>query len=57
MINAAAATVQLVQRLRARADRLAAGRAASLRLQRRSGIDWHSATDLWPEFTADNSRS
>ena len=54
MINAAAATVQLVQRLRAR---VAAGRAASLRLQRRSGIDWHSATDLWPEFTADNSRS
>ena len=54
MISAAAASVRLVQRLRARAERLVAVRALSLRRRRRSaGEDWHSATALWPEFTAD----
>ena len=55
MISAAAASVRLVQRLRARAERLVAVRALSLRRRRSfsSGEDWHSATALWPEFTAD----
>lgn len=56
MISVAAATAPLVQRLRARAERLVLGRAADLSRQRRSGVDWRSATDLWPDFTADNSR-
>jgi hypothetical protein len=54
MISAAAATARLVQRLRVRTERIVAARAAALRRSRRSsGGDWHSATALWPEFTAD----
>jgi hypothetical protein len=56
MISAAAASAQLIQRLRARAERLVMTRAVSLRRQDRAGVDWHSATDLWPEFTTDTSR-
>jgi hypothetical protein len=57
MISAAAPTAGLLQRLRARAERLVAARAASLRRNRQfSGEDWHSASALWPEFTADISR-
>ncbi len=54
MISAAVPSVRLVQRLRARAERLAANRAASRRsVARSAGADWRSATSLWPEFTAD----
>ena len=43
----------LVQRLRARAARLVANRAAARGHYRaaRAPTDWHSATDLWPDFT------
>ena len=57
MIAAAASTARLVQRLRARAERLVMSRAAGLLRRRRSEVDWHSATDLWPDFTADISRN
>jgi hypothetical protein len=57
MIAAAASTARLVQRLRSRAERLVMGRAAALRRRGRSGIDWHSASDLWPDFTTDISRN
>lgn len=41
----------LLQRLQARANRIAAARAASTRRdQRTSAPDWRSATDLWPDF-------
>jgi len=49
----------LVQRLRGRADRIAAARAAAVSRNlrraprsdpRSSGPDWRSATDLWPDF-------
>jgi hypothetical protein len=56
MISAAAPAARLVQRLRARAERLVIARAASLRRRRSPGEDWHSATALWPEFTADSLR-
>jgi hypothetical protein len=55
MISATAPASGLVQRLRARAERLVMGRAASLRRRRRTGVDWHSASDLWPDFTTDIS--
>ena len=48
MIRASARADQLVQRLRARAARIAAGRAAKRRLAARS--DWHSAAALWPDL-------
>ena len=57
MISAAAPTAGLLQRLRARAERLVIGRADSLRRQGRPGVNWRSASDLWPDFTADISRS
>jgi hypothetical protein len=58
MITAAASGARLVLRLRARAERLVTSRAASLRRSRQSpGADWHSATSLWPEFTADFTTS
>lgn len=41
----------LVQRLRARTERIAAARAASVRRSLRgAGPDWRSATDLWPDI-------
>jgi hypothetical protein len=51
MIRVRAEAAPLVQRLRARAARIAAGYLAARRPRRRS--DWHSATALWPEFTGD----
>jgi hypothetical protein len=51
MIRAEALAERLVQRLRARAARLAANRADTLRRDRRA--DWRSATALWPDFTTD----
>lgn len=57
MITAVARADRLVQRLRARAERLAGLRAAAALRERRSGrIDWHSASALWPDFTADSTR-
>lgn len=53
MIVLASQSAALVQRLRARAARLAASHAAA-RSPSRSGrapTDWHSATALWPDFT------
>jgi hypothetical protein len=56
MISVTAQSAALVQRLRARAARLAAAYAArGPRRTRRSRVDWHSATDLWPEFTGVSS--
>ena len=54
MIRVSAPAVALVRRLLERASRLAEQRAATQ--IRRGSIrrpDWHSATDLWPEFTGD----
>jgi hypothetical protein len=52
MIALASRSAALVQRLRARAARLAVTRAAARsRRQHRGLTDWHSATDLWPDFT------
>ncbi|MDZ4276542.1 MAG: hypothetical protein U0995_10915 [Erythrobacter sp.] len=58
MIRAAAASARLVQRLRARAEQIAASRAVDRRRERRRergapGAEWRSATALWPDFTAD----
>jgi hypothetical protein len=51
MIRASLPGAALVQRLQARANRIAATRVASARRDRRtSGPDWRSATDLWPDF-------
>lgn len=57
MIALASQSAALVQRLRARAARLAGAYAAKRRPRRagRSRVDWHSATDLWPEFTGVSS--
>jgi hypothetical protein len=49
MIRAAARSAPLIQRLRARAARIAAARAAALR-RRQGHTDWHSAAALWPDF-------
>lgn len=51
MIFASARGDRLVQRLRVRAARLAAERAAKARPPRRS--DWHSAASLWPDLFGD----
>lgn len=48
MIRAAARAGPLVQRLRARAARIAAARVAAKR--QRTRTDWHSAAALWPDF-------
>lgn len=51
MIRATVPGVALVKRLQARANRIAAARAANTRRDlRRAGPDWRSATDLWPDF-------
>lgn len=49
MIVLASQSAALVQRLRARAARLAAARGR--RPATRAPTDWHSATALWPDFT------
>jgi len=51
MIRAAARGDQLIQRLRARAARIAAARMAKRRPPQRT--DWHSATALWPDLFGD----
>jgi len=54
MIRAAASSSRLVQRLLARAEQIAATRAAARRRERRApGSEWRSAKALWPDFTAD----
>jgi hypothetical protein len=54
MIRAAAASARLLQRLRARAEQIAASRAVDRRRERRApGAEWRSATALWPDFTTD----
>jgi hypothetical protein len=50
MIRVRAETGALVQRLRARAARIASSRIAA---RRRRKADWHSASALWPDFTGD----
>lgn len=40
----------LLQRLTARANRIAAARVASPRRDRLTRSDWRSATNLWPDF-------
>jgi hypothetical protein len=48
----------LIQRLRRRAERLAARQVRSVRRRtRRSGHKWRSATALWPDFTDFGPRS
>lgn len=57
MIRANSNADRLVLRLRATAERLAVGHAAATRRNRRKGgVDWHSASALWPDFTADSTR-
>ncbi len=51
MIRVRADAGTIVQRLRARAARIAVGYLKARRPRRRS--DWHSATALWPHFTGD----
>jgi hypothetical protein len=52
VIEAAAASARLIQRLRARAERLVAGRSA---VRRRRRSDWHSAAALWPDLFGDDA--
>lgn len=55
MILASIRTGTLIQRLRERAARLAARRAATQprgRLARKA--EWYSAAALWPDFTGDS---
>lgn len=49
MIALASQSAALVQRLRARAARLAASHGRNRAA--RAPTDWHSATALWPDFT------
>ncbi len=54
MIRVNARASELVQRLRIRAARIAAGRAVAQRkraVSRRA--DWHSASVLWPDLFGD----
>jgi hypothetical protein len=54
MIRVTARAGELVQRLRKRAARIAAGHAAEQRkraVSRRA--DWHSASALWPDLFGD----
>lgn len=54
MIALRSQTAALVQRLRARAARMAVLQAATKPRRRktaRSSTDWHSAAALWPDFT------
>jgi len=51
MIRAAARGDHLIQRLRARAARVAAARRADQLRSQRS--DWHSAASLWPDLFGD----
>lgn len=52
MITVASQSAALVQRLRARATRLADAYAVTRsRRAARKPTDWHSATSLWPDFT------
>lgn len=51
MIRATLPGAGLMQRLQARANRIAAAHVASTRRDRRTGSpDWRSAKDLWPDF-------
>jgi len=52
MIRGHARSDQLIQRLRARAARIAAARAARRRPSQRT--DWHSAASLWPDLFGDS---
>jgi hypothetical protein len=51
MIRVSVHADQLVQRLRARAARIAASHATKHRSPARS--DWHSAATLWPDLFGD----
>ena len=53
MIRVAARADLLVQRLRARAARIVAARAALRRARPQQGADWHSAAALWPDLFGD----
>ncbi|WP_156318293.1 hypothetical protein [Porphyrobacter sp. AAP60] len=57
MISANSNAERLVLRLRAAAERMAGRHAAATRHdRRRGGVDWHSASALWPGFTDDSTR-
>jgi hypothetical protein len=52
MIAFRSQSAALIRRLTARAARLALARTATrVRRGPRAPIDWHSAADLWPDFT------
>lgn len=53
MIRVSARGAQLVQRLRARAEQIAAARAAARRLRPEQRSDWRSAAALWPDLFGD----
>lgn len=52
MIRVSARTATLVQQLRRRAARIAAGHATARRPQHRG--DWHAAAALWPDLFGDH---
>jgi hypothetical protein len=58
MITASAQSEQLAQRLRVRAERLAAARLDAIERPRHdSAAAWRSAAALWPDFIANIRRS
>jgi hypothetical protein len=58
MIRLALPVEGLIQRLRRRAERIAAQKAQAVRRRsRKSGHKWRSATALWPDFTDFDGRS
>jgi hypothetical protein len=53
MIRVSARGAQLVQRLRARAERIADQHAATGRLRSAQRSNWRSAAALWPDLFGD----
>lgn len=54
MLRASANTLLLVQRLRERAARAAAGLLAHHSGRGRAPSDWHSASALWPDILGED---
>lgn len=58
MIRLALPVEGLIQRLRRKAERLAAQRVRTVRRRsRKSGHKWRSPTALWPDFTDFGTRN
>jgi len=57
MIRVSPPGTGLVQRLRRKAERIAARHLRTRRRNRAGGKGWRSASDLWPDFTDDTARS